>query len=512
MTEVPAYDENFEDNTIPILEETYPLIPPFAYAVIQTDPQTRQTRYEITEDPLTIEEERYYKFIRTILVEELDVPLDVLNEQNKSQEYLKRQVSNIIKTYKLKLEPQSYSKLLYYINRDLIGYGPIEPLMKDPYIEDISCDGVGKSVYVWHRNYESIPTNIVFEDEAELDSFVIKLAQRSGRHISIARPLLDAALPDGSRLQISFGKEVTQFGSTFTMRRFRSDPITITDLVMHNTINAKIAAFYWYMIENRMSILIAGGTAAGKTSFLGSIAMMIQPNLKVVSIEDTAEINLAHENWIPSVAREGFGVQDSEGASRGTISMYELLRAAMRQRPDYIIVGEIRGSEAYTLFQAISTGHPGLGTIHGDSTSGIISRLESQPMNVPRTMLKSLDLVHIQRKVRFRGKFARRLVEMTEIVDLDPTTKQLITNKIFSRDAVNDNFQFLGRSYLIHHIREVSGTPVKDSWDEIERRETVIRWLVKRQIKHFRDVTAILNKYYAQPEKIYESAKRGISG
>lgn len=192
--------------------------------------------------------------------------------------------------------------------------------------------------------------------------------------------------------------------------------------------------------------------------------------------------------------------------------MYDLLRAAMRQRPDYIIVGEIRGSEAYTLFQAISTGHSGIGTIHGDSTAGVISRLESKPMEVPRTMIKSLNLVHVQRKLRQAGKFARRMVEITEVVDLDPVSKQLITNKVYSRDASKDTFQFLGRSYLIHQIRESVGINVQDSWDEIARREMVIRWLVKRQIKHFRDVTSIITEYYANPRKVYEKAKRGVEG
>jgi flagellar protein FlaI len=294
------------------------------------------------------------------------------------------------------------------------------------------------------------------------------------------------------------------------MRRFRADPFTITDLVITNTIDARIAAWYWFLIEHRMSLLIAGGTAAGKTSFLGSLAMMLKPDLKVVSIEDTAELNLGLENWIPSVAREGFGDAPEGGESRGRISMYELLRAAMRQRPDFIIVGEIRGSEAYTMFQAMATGHSGMGTIHGDSVTGVISRLESQPMNVPRTMIKSLNLIHVLRKIRHRGKFARRAVDITEIVDLDPVTKQLITNKVYTRDATKDSFQFLGRSYLIAKIRETTGLSDQECWSEIDRRETVLRWLVKKQIKHFRDVGAILGEYYSNPEKVFEKAKRGL--
>ena len=385
MSELPSFQgsaDSVDASSVPILEQTYPLIPPFAYAVILTNPVSRRVSYEVTEVPLSVEEERVYKFIKDILVEELNMDFTTLANSGKAQEYLKREVNNIVRIYGIKIEPQSYDKIMYYIDRDLIGYGPIQPLMADGMIEDISCDGIDRSIYVWHRDFESIPTNVIFTDETELDSFVIKLAQRSGRHISISRPLLDAALPDGSRLQISYGREVTQFGSTFTMRRFRADPFTITDLVLTNTVDSRIAAWYWFLIEHRMSLLIAGGTAAGKTSFLGALAMMLKPDLKVISIEDTAELNLGLENWIPSVAREGFGDSGDGGESRGRISMYDLLRAAMRQRPDFIVVGEIRGAEAYTLFQAISTGHSGMGTIHGDSVSGVISRLESQPMNV----------------------------------------------------------------------------------------------------------------------------------
>jgi flagellar protein FlaI len=512
VADLPQFtaQDTVDQSNVPILEETYPLIPPFAYAVILTNPVSKRVSYEVTEVPLSVDEDRIYQFVKDVLVEELDMDFNVLSNEAKAQEYLKREVNNIVRTYRLKLDPQSYDKLMYYIDRDLIGYGAIQPLMQDPLIEDISCDGVDKSIYIWHRNFESIPTNVKFEEETDLDSFVIKLAQRSGRHISISRPLLDAALPDGSRLQISYGREVTQFGSTFTMRRFRADPFTITDLVITNTIDARIAAWYWFLIEHRMSLLIAGGTAAGKTSFLGSLAMMLKPDLKVVSIEDTAELNLGLENWIPSVAREGFGDAPEGGESRGRISMYELLRAAMRQRPDFIIVGEIRGSEAYTMFQAMATGHSGMGTIHGDSVTGVISRLESQPMNVPRTMIKSLNLIHVLRKIRHRGKFARRAVDITEIVDLDPVTKQLITNKVYTRDATNDSFQFLGRSYLIAKIRETTGLSDQECWSEIDRRETVLRWLVKKQIKHFRDVGAILGEYYSNPEKVFEKAKRGL--
>ncbi|MHA1552340.1 MAG: type II/IV secretion system ATPase subunit, partial [Candidatus Heimdallarchaeaceae archaeon] len=364
--------EAFTDTAaVPILEETYPVSPPFSYVLIQTDPVSKRTQYMVVEIPLDSKEQAIYKKILDIMIDELDVDLSVLKSTEKAEEFLKKKIVDIIKRYRISLNESQFEKIMYYLARDLIGYGKIQPFMLDPNIEDISCDGIGIPIYVWHRKYESIATNVSFDNAEILDSFIIKLAQRANRHISIANPLLDASLPDGSRIQLTYGKEVTQRGSTFTARKFKADPFTITDLILYNTIDLDIAAYYWFTMEHNVSTLIAGGTAAGKTTLLNTISMMIKPDLKIVTIEDTAELNLAHENWIPSVVRSGFGEATETGYRRGQISMYELLRAAMRQRPDYIIVGEIRGGEAYAMFQAMSTGHRGLGTIHGDSVEGV---------------------------------------------------------------------------------------------------------------------------------------------
>jgi flagellar protein FlaI len=257
-------------------------------------------------------------------------------------------------------------------------------------------------------------------------------------------------------------------------------------------------------------LLVAGGTAAGKTSLLNSLCMFIKPDLKVVSIEDTAELNIGHENWISSVTRSGFGSADVHGRRRGEIDMYDLLRAAMRQRPDYIIVGEIRGSEAYTMFQAMSTGHSGAGTIHGDDVTGVIHRLENEPMKVPRTMVRVLDVVHVQRKVRVAGKFERRATEIVEIVDFDPVTKELLTNRVFGWSPQKDSYTYFGRSYMIEKIKTITDLTDQDCWNEIRRRETILRWMVRRQIRHFRDVSATIREYYANPERMYERARRSL--
>ncbi|MFX1518473.1 MAG: type II/IV secretion system ATPase subunit [Promethearchaeota archaeon] len=495
---------------IPQLEETYPLIPPFAYTLIQTDPETNQTRYMVVEVPLSEEETSIFTMIKEILTEELEIDFTMLRDREKTDEYLKSTILKIIRDYAIKLDERSLDKIVYYITRDFIGFGTLEPLLRDHMIEDISCDGVAVPIYVWHRKYDSIPTNILYDNDKELDSIVIKMAQRAGRHISIASPLLDASLPDGSRVQLTLGREVTQKGSTFTIRKFRSDPLTITDLIMFNTLGVEIAAYLWFCIENRHSALIAGGIASGKTTLLNSLSMFVLPDMKIVSIEDTAELNIPHENWIPSVARTGFGAEKS-GRKRGQITLFDLLKAALRQRPDYILVGEIRGEEAYSLFQAMATGHLGMATIHGDSVTSVMHRLTSEPMNIPRALLASLDIVVVQRKIRYGGKSIRRSVVLQEMIGLDPVTRELLTNRAFVWNAQDDSHQYLGRSVILEKIMDATGMSERDVWDEIERREIVLRWMVKNRIRYYEDVAAVIREYVASPEETYEKARRGLT-
>jgi flagellar protein FlaI len=495
---------------IPQLEETYPLIPPFAYTLIQTDPDTNQTRYIVVEVPLSEEETTIFNMIKEILTEELEIDFTMLRDREKTDEYLKTTVLKIIRDYAIKLDERSLDKVVYYITRDFVGFGTLEPLLRDHMIEDISCDGVGVPIYVWHRKYDSIPTNILYDNDKELDSVVIKMAQRAGRHISIASPLLDASLPDGSRVQLTLGREVTQKGSTFTIRKFRADPLTITDLVMFNTLSVEIAAYLWFCIENRHSALIAGGIASGKTTLLNSLSMFVLPDMKIVSIEDTAELNIPHENWIPSVARTGFGAEKS-GRKRGQITLFDLLKAALRQRPDYILVGEIRGEEAYSLFQAMATGHLGMATIHGDSVTSVMHRLTSEPMNIPRALLASLDIVVVQRKIRYGGKSIRRSIVLQEMIGLDPVTRELLTNRAFVWNAQDDSHQYLGRSIILEKIMDATGMSERDIWDEIERRKIVLRWMVKNRIRYYEDVATVIREYVASPEETYEKARRGLT-
>src|SRR4030065_1218565 len=367
--------------------------------------------------------------------------------------------------------------------------------MHDPLIEDVSCDGVNVIIYVFHRKYESIPTNIRFETADELDEYTLRLAYLCGSHVSIAQPMLDASLPDGSRLNLTYGSEITRRGSTFTIRKFKLDPFTITDMVGFNTVSKEIAAYFWYATENRVSILVGGGIAAGKTTILNCLSMFIKPDLKVVSIEETPELNLPHENWIPAATRAHFG-----GAKEtAEINLFDLLKASLRQRPDYIVVGEIRGAEAYTLFQAVSTGHLGMSTIHAESVESAVYRLESAPMNIPRTLIAGIDIILVQKRVEIKGKPVRKTVAASEIVGLDPRSGEILTNEVYRWNATNETFDYTGRSYILEKIAEKTGVSIEQAEEELKNRRKIITWMAQKNIRNYKDVSNITREYLENP-------------
>jgi flagellar protein FlaI len=488
-----------------LFREVYSIQEPYVYAAIIKDPETQKVRYKVIEPTLLEEEAETLEEIKETLMEEIDVNLKEINTREKAAEYLKQKVQGVIKNYRLKIAKEAVDKLVYYIVRDFVYYGKIDSLMKDHMVEDISADGVNIPVYVWHREYESLPTNIVFEDESELNSFIVRLAYLSGKHISVASPMLDASLPDGSRIQLTYGSEVTRRGSTFTIRRFRVDPLTISDLLSFNTLSYDMAAYFWYAIEHRASVLVAGGVASGKTTMLNCLSMFIKPELKIVSVEDTAELNLPHENWIPSVIRTGFG----NTKSLGEITLFDLLKAAVRQRPDFIIVGEVRGAEAYTLFQAMATGHLGMSTIHGESVDSVINRLKSEPMNIPKPLLAMIDAVTIQVRTEVDGKPTRRTSRITEVTALDPRTKDLLTNDVFNWNPRSDSFHYMGQSHILEKNMEKMGISAEEVREELQRRKTVLEWMVRKNIRKYTKVANVIREYYTNPDRIYRKARMG---
>jgi flagellar protein FlaI len=496
-----------DDRKPTVFREVYPIQEPYAYAAIVKDPETQKIRYEVIEPTLRKEEEKNLQEIKDFLIEEVNVNLKDIETKGKAEAYLREKTIDIVKRYRIKVPSEAVDKLVYFITRDFIGYGKIDPLMKDHYIEDISADGVNIPLYVWHRLYESIPTNILFRDEKELDSFIIRMAYLSGKNISIASPILDASLPDGSRIQLTYGNEVTRRGSTFTIRRFRADPLTISDLITFKTISSEMAAYLWYIIENRASVMVAGGVASGKTTMLNCLSMFIKPEMKIVSVEDTQELNLPHENWIPSVVRLGF---DHEDKKSGTINLFDLLKAAVRQRPDYIIVGEIRGEEAYTLFQAMATGHLGMSTMHAESVAAVINRLESEPMNIPKSLISMIDVIMIMRRTEIDGKPTRRADTMTEIVGLDTQSKEISTVDIFNWNQNEDTFAFSGRTTTLEKRLSRLSVTTEEATRELNRRKSVLEWMAHEGIRRNGDVANVIREYYANPNRVFQKARMGL--
>jgi len=472
---------------------------PFGYVVIKEDPVNHEFQYKVIEPKLDAEESRWLTMIKSILIETLDATLSELGSEGKAVEYLRGKVEEIAKDFDLQLDGYTLRKLLYYIIRDYIGYGKIDIIMRDPEIEDVSCSGANVPVFVWHKEYESMSTNIAFTSEEELDSFVIRLAYRAGRMISMAQPMLDATLPNGSRIQITLGKVVTKRGSTFSIRKFREDPFTIVDLIKYNTLSSEMAAFFWYLIENKHNIFVSGATASGKTTLLSCLSNFIKPESKVVTIEDTQELQLYHQNWIRSVSRSGS--RDS-----AEISLFDLLKAALRQRPEYMIVGEVRGKEAYTLFQAMATGHLSLSTIHANSVSAVIHRLETEPMNIPRSLIAGLDIITVQARLEKTGKPIRRTVTTAEIVGMDSSTNEIVTHQLFKWNPEDDAYTYSGRSYILEKLAERLKKPLAELNREILKRKVVLEWMVKKNLRKFTDVSKVIRRFYSDPEGTYREA------
>ncbi|KYK23225.1 hypothetical protein AYK24_07755 [Thermoplasmatales archaeon SG8-52-4] len=483
----------------------YAINEPFVYVKILKDMNTLEKHYKIIEPYLNEEEQRILNFIWDALLSTLNQRLDEVDFK-KIENYLTEKVEQVIESYEITIDETSKKKLLYYIKRESLGFGKIDPLMKDLHIEDISCDGSGVPIFLYHRKYGSLKSNVEFKNEEELSFFVIRLAQKCGKHISIAEPMLDATMPDGSRIQMTLSNEVTTKGSTFTIRKFRADPFTPPDLVALNTVSSEILAYFWIAVENRVNALIAGGTASGKTTILNALSLFIPREAKIVSIEETREINLPHPNWIPGISRSGFGEIVSNKMA-GEIDMYDLMKAALRQRPEYILVGEIRGKEAYVLFQAMATGHATYSTVHADSAKSLIHRLEGKPIEIPRIMLQSLDIVSIHVTTRIKGKRVRRCKQIIEIIDIDPTTKEILTNEVFRWDSVEDKFIYTGKSYVLEGIRARWEMTKEDITNEVRNRAEILEWMNKNDVRTYREVAKIYSRYTENPKEFLEKIR-----
>jgi len=484
----------------------YTLIPsggdvPFAAVNIKWSKRDSALVYYVLEPALSNEEIDLLEKIKTTLIEKLDIDFSTLRKDD-ARVYLKKKFEESVNLMASNLPENKRQQILYYVERDFIGLGKIEPMMKDPNIEDISCDGVGIPIFILHRNpfIGSIKTNVVFNTAEELDIFVNKVAQRCGKNISVAQPLLGGTLPDGSRLQATLGTDIARKGSNFTIRKFTEKPLTPINLINLKTIDAKIAAFLWLAVEYGRSILISGGVATGKTSLLNALSLFIKPELKVVSIEDTAELLLPHPHWVPGVAR--LAIAELEGKKLGEVDLFDLLRESLRQRPDYLIVGEVRGREAYVLFQQIATGHASMATIHADSVDRLVDRLTTPPISLPGNLIEALDLIIFIVRIKYGQTYVRRVNNIYEVLGFDREKVYPIVNEIFRWNAPNDTFVSVNPSVVLKKISQQYGISEQVLQKEISVRVKILEWMSENKIEDYIDVSKVIKIYYSNPEDI----------
>ena len=493
------------------VSKTYPLIPRepeknepiMAYAKIQWNPNKNQHEYIVVQPQIPARMKRLITKLKDILEEKLDIDFSKLKKQE-AKEYLRRESFKLLDYFRINISETEKTILIYYIERDFLGLGPIEPIMHDPNIEDISCDGINIPIYIFHRDplLGSISTNIIFPDSEELDSYLIRIAQLCGQSVSVIDPLLQGSLPDGSRVQGTLSTDIARRGSNFTIRKFTESPLTPTHLLAYKTINAKTLAFLWLAVDYSSSVLVSGGTATGKTSFLNILSLFIRRNMKIVSIEDTAELKLLHPHWIPQVARTS--VASSKERERGQIDLFDLLRESLRQRPDYIIVGEVRGKEAYVLFQQMATGHPSLATIHADSMEKLIDRLTTKPIDLSPSLLENIDLIVFIKKLRYKGKFTRRVQAVYEITGFNRKNNIPETNPVFEWDSGSDQIKVKNKSITLANILKKTDLSEKELLEEFQRRISILEWLQARNIADYESVSQIINLYYNYPERVMD--------
>lgn len=408
-----------------------------------------------------------------------------------------KEAGKIFKTRKLQkisVTPEEFDAIKYLMIRDKVGMGMLEPLLLDSNIEDISCSGLGR-IFVEHKVFSSLKTTISFEEIEELNSFVIQMSEKVGKPITYRDPIVDTALPDGSRINIVFGEDVSKRGSNFTIRKFMGIPISILELIEFGTIDYTMAAYMWMMLRAGMNCFISGETASGKTTMMNAVTTFLPPESKIVSIEDTPELQVPHKNWTREVTRT---TRDDGGSD---VSMFDLLKAALRQRPNEIIIGEIRGVEGNIAFQAMQTGHPVMSTFHAASVEKLVQRLTGDPINVPRNYVDNLNVVLIQSAVKVPGKgLGRRVLSINEIVGYDSESQAFNFMDIFKWDPATDTFKFTGKnnSYLLEHkIAPRMGIPenqVRKIYSELDRRAKILRKIHLAKITNFYDLFNTLIK------------------
>ncbi|MBR95555.1 MAG: hypothetical protein CMA81_01890 [Euryarchaeota archaeon] len=405
---------------------------------------------------------------------------------------------------RLVVSNEQRSRLQYIVIRDLIRNGPLEPLLSDEMLEDIHSVGL-KHIHMDHKVFGMVTSNIRFREREILSRYLRAMSERIGRPVSDNKPIIDGALLDGSRINIIFSDDVSMLGPSFTIRKFAEETISIIQLIKWGTISTQVAAYIWICLEYGMSVLVSGETASGKTTTLNAILPFIDHNVKIYSAEDTPEVKVRHKIWQRLVTR------DSKN-EESRVEMFDLLKAALRSRPRYIIIGEIRGVEGATAFQAMQTGHPVIATFHASSIVKMIQRFTGDPINVPIRFFDNLNFAIFQEVVEAPGGgIARRVTGIDEVIGYNKHSDGVLTRGMFEWDPVKDKHYFRGmfQSHLLENkIAAMAGFANKrDIYDEMLRRAAALDKMADRDLTHYDDVFDLLGIYYNNG---FESFDRAI--
>jgi flagellar protein FlaI len=482
------------DNQYEVIER-YWLVEDFSYAIILRNIRKGSVEYHVVEPTLEPDERELFHELKTQLRDRV-LHREDPDIEDPEQVIAKHARDKMNKLYSFDISETSFQRVLYFLKRDLVGYSRIHPLKHDEHLEEISCNGDDLHIYVYHRDHdEHLRTNIVFDESDELERFVSNLAHTSGKDISSASPMQGTDLPDGARVQLT-RPEVAPRGANFTVREFREDPFTPTELIKSGTTTAEQMAYLWYLIENKYDGLIVGGTGAGKTTMLNVQSMFIPPGEKIVSIEDTREVELPHENWTSLITRESYANQDVD------IDMHDLLQASLRMRPDYIPVGEVRDTNAKALFNAMATGHTSYGTLHADTVPSVLQRLRNEPINISDSQIMELDFIciQIQTEVEDTGETIRRTKGVYEILDVESTQSggtELNYNQVFDWGPEAD--EIYRTSSESRHLAELEAEEGLRPHEAIEERTEILEWLAKKDVTDYLEVTPVLRAYMQNP-------------
>lgn len=494
----------FSDKTS--VDVRYMVIAPYVSIHVYFDRKIGEIIYEVEEPILSQKDKEDYERIESSMREIVNIGM-LSGEKNQEGilDYIDKTARLIISELGLQIEQNVYDKIFYYLYRDFIGLNEIEAMMKDYYIEDIECNGVNEPLYIVHRVFRNIKTSVRFNSMDQLSSFVEKLAQKTGRYISYANPILDGSLPDGSRVNATYTSDISSKGPTFTIRKFTKTPWTPTQLLGFHELSPEMLAYFWIILEYGANLMIVGGTASGKTTLLNAIAFFIPSEDRVVSIEDTRELNLPRENWLPSVVRAGV---QGEGAGSGGVDMFSLLKGSFRQNPDYVIVGEVRGTEAAVLFQGMASGHSSISTMHADSVDAVIRRLETPPISLSPMLVNGLDVVAIMTHAIVNGHETRRLRELVEVVSVQ-NDGSAVTHTPFKWNPADDKFYSSPKSYVFDKLSDKFGISKTDLWKEYETRTKLAYQLFKNKVLSYEEVQRVINDYQKSPSEVL--ARYGIT-